>query len=130
MPIELKRLQGERKRIVKVQADKGNGEVEQIDLAIWHKPITPDLESRLKEIADEIDREAIVTDKPADESKEAEKKKNVLVEQLAAVLTRWDVVDEGRPVVLNRETLEALEYELLFAIKTVIDEPLYPKSTT
>ena len=108
--MELKKLQSDRKRIVKVPVSKEDGEVELTDLAIWHKPLTPAL-------ADEVD---------AVEGEKTER----LTRQLELLLTRWDVTENGREVPLTAKTLSGFEFEFLHAIRDAIFEPVYPKKAT
>jgi len=108
--IELKKLQVDRKRIIKIPVTNGNSEVEQIDLAIWHKPLTPALIEELDAI-EASDRERLVC-------------------HLAAVLTRWDIVEDGAAIEPSIENLQRLEYETLTAMREAVFSPLYPKLTT
>jgi hypothetical protein len=127
MPIELKKFHGERKRIVRVMAEKDNGEIEEIDLTVWHKPITPTLQEELDAIGEEFREKKIIesTNTPSTDTP-----KELLVLQLAHVLTRWDVIEDGQPVQPTIEVLSGCEYELLAAMSNTIFEPLYPKQTT
>lgn len=129
--MELKALQTDRKRIVQLPVISSDGEVELIGLAIWHHPVTPLLDDRLAEIAQAIKADAIVEKPSSDEQPEQKaKRKHVLVEQLAILLTRWDITHEGQPLPVTAETLAALEYEALAAIRDAIYEPIYPKKAT
>lgn len=108
--MELKKLQSDRKRIVKVSVSKEDGEVEFLDLAIWHKPLTPAL-------ADEID---------AIEGEKMER----LTRQLELILTRWDLTDGGAEVKPTQASMNGFEFEFLHAIRDAIFEPVYPKKAT
>ena len=127
MGIERKRFEGDRRRTAQVLIAGENGEVEVVDLAIWHRPLTPAVQERLDEIRTEILADEIIEEggEPA-----PRKRKPVLVAQLAYVLTRWDITEDGEPIVPTAEALESFEFEFLSAIQDAIFEPLYPKSTT
>lgn len=108
--MELKQLQSDRKRIVKVPVSTEAGEVELLDLAIWHRPLTP-------AIADAID---------AIEGSGVEQ----LTRQLEMLLTRWEVTENGNPVEPTAAALAGFEFEFLTAIRDAIFEPVYPKKAT
>lgn len=109
--MDIKKLQQDRRRIVQVPAMGDDGEVELVDLAIWHRPITPAVLADMNAVSAEDDKEKLVT-------------------QLAAVLTRWDITDNGKPVKPAAQTLRGLEFEVLAAIAETLFESIYPKSTT
>ncbi|MBL8186591.1 MAG: hypothetical protein JNK38_01215 [Acidobacteria bacterium] len=124
--MELKKLTSDRRRIVKVPVSKEDGEVEFLDLAIWHKPLTPALNDQL----DELKRQAnaiVEEDPPAPSESVAPKKKDLLIQQLALLLTRWDITHQGQPVIPDEEALAGLEFEVLVAIQDALFEPIYPK---
>lgn len=110
MAIELKTLQSDRRRVIQVPVANDDGEVEMIGLAIWHKPLTPELVAQIDAI-ETTDKERLIT-------------------QLAIILTRWDITDGGKPVKPSEKILRSFDYEFLAAISEAIFEPLYPKSTT
>lgn len=99
--------------MVHVPVTGDDGEVEMVDLAVWHKPITP----------------AVLADMTtASEGDAADKER--LVSQLAAVLTRWDITDNGTPVKPTAAALRGFEFEVLAAIAEALFASIYPKSTT
>lgn len=128
--MELKALQTDRKRIVQFPVSKENGEVELVDLAIWHRPVTPLLDDQLAEIAQALNADTIIAEDPPEQPEQKAKRKHVLVSQLAVLLTRWDITDQGQPVPVSEETLASLEYEALAAMRDAIYEPIYPKKAT
>lgn len=128
--MELKALQTDRKRIVQLPVNSSDGEVELIGLAIWHHPVSPLLDDRLAEIAQVIKADSIVEDGSKEQPEQKARRKHVLVEQLAILLTRWDITHEGQPLPITEKTLASLEYEALSAMRDVIYEPIYPKKAT
>lgn len=123
MGIERRQLEGDRKRIAKILVADENGEVQQTSLAVWHRPFTPAVSQRVTEIEEEIQQ-------TFKEAPGQQQRFQVLVEQLAYILTRWDVTDDGQPVPPTAKNLALFEFEFLTAIQDAIFEPLYPKSTT
>lgn len=120
MGFEKRQFQGDRRRIARVLVSNENGEVEQIDLAVWHRPLTPANQARLEEIREEI-QAAGTEDSGA---------KSVLIAQLSYLLTRWDITEGGEPIAPTADALAEFEFEFLVAIQEAIFEPLYPKLTT
>lgn len=129
MGIERNKFGGDRKRIARVLVAGDDGEVEQVDLAIWHRPLTPAIQEELDAIRERLRAES---DDGEAGSEEAVKRpaRSLLIAQLAHVLTRWEITDGGTPVPPSAEALAEFEYEFLAAIQDAIFQPLYPKSTT
>ncbi len=111
--MDIKRLQQDRRRVVQVPVTGDDGEVEMVDLAVWHKPITP----------------AVLAEMTAASEGDAADKER-LVSQLAAVLTRWDITDNGKPIKPTAAVLRGFEFEVLAAIAEALFASIYPKSTT
>ncbi len=143
--MEFNKLQNDRKRIVKLPVgQKENGEVEYQDLAIWHRPLTPQVDDKLREIYDEIDHQGLAKRKAEMVGEEKEKSQengegsadpskpsqHVLVAQLEFLLTKWSVTKDGQELPVSREILIGLEWETLWKIRDVIFEPIFPKATT
>jgi hypothetical protein len=128
--MELKALQTDRKRIVQLPVNKENGEVGLVGLAIWHRPVTPLLDDQLAEIAQAVQADAVIADDSPEQPEQKAKRKHVLVAQLAVLLTRWDITDQGQPVPITEGALASLEYEALAAMRDAIYEPIYPKKAT